>query len=215
MSSFSLECVTHYENLENVDLSSVTPLSETTFHTIKCSASARKELGGENLHLAQIKQIPEELNPQLHGYHRKCYQKFTKATSLKRKNDTSQETNQNVARAKQSSRGSGIIFEQKCMICHSANPLTVKGKKQFIKPVQTFLACSTIEKAAILRKDEEMLRIISGEDLIAKEFHIHQKCYKDYTLIVSKQSSDEQPKHLAEEPIFPRSAGRACTDYES
>ncbi len=166
MSSFSLECVIHNENFENGDLSSVTPLSEATFHTIKCSASA---------------------------------------TSLKRKNDTSQETNKNVARAKRSSRKSGITFEQKCMICHSSNPLTVKGKKHFIKPAQTFLACSTIEKAAILREDEGMLSIISGEDLIAKEFHIHQKCYKDYTLIVSKKSSDEQAKHLDEEQIFPES----------
>ena len=40
-----------------------------------------KKIGGENLHLTQIRHVPEEFNLQLHGYHRKCYQKFTKATS--------------------------------------------------------------------------------------------------------------------------------------
>ena len=204
-----LECIIHYDHLENEELSSVTPLSEETFHTIKRSAKARNELGGENLHLTQIKQIPEEFNSQLHGYHRKCYQKFIKAASLKRKYDTSQESKAaHVARAKRSFRETGTIFEQKCMICHSSKPLTVKGKKQFIKPIQTFLACNTIQQAASLRKDEEMLRMISGEDLIAKEFNIHQKCYKDYTVIVSKNSADTTPKANDEEQVFQESKTR-------
>ena len=45
--------------------------------------------------------------------------------------------------------------------------------------------------------------MISGEDLTAKEFNIHQKCYKDYAVIVSKNSADIIPKVNYEEPVFP------------
>ena len=33
-----------------------------------------------------------------------------------------------------------------------------------------------------------MLLAVTGEDLIAKEFKIHDKCYKDYTCVCSKPS---------------------------
>ena len=38
----------------------------------------------------------------------------------------------------------------------------------------------TLKQSAITRKDEVMMRKISGEDLIAKEAHYHEECRKGY-----------------------------------
>ncbi len=75
------------------------------------------------------------------------------------------------------------------MICKSSRPIKVKGKKQPLKLIQTFSSCQTLQQAAALREDENMLAEISGIDLIAKECKIHTKCYNKYTVICSKQSA--------------------------
>eukprot|EP00112_Aurelia_sp_Birch-Aquarium-sp1_P020544 Seg5318.1 transcript_id=Seg5318.1/GoldUCD/mRNA.D3Y31 product="hypothetical protein" protein_id=Seg5318.1/GoldUCD/D3Y31 len=52
-------------------------------------------------------------------------------------------------------------------------------------------ACAKVKIAAELHNDEEMTLVVSGEDLIAKEFRFHEKCYKDYTRIGSKSTQTE------------------------
>ena len=47
-----------------------------------------------------------------------------------------------------------------------------------------------IREAATLKKDNEMLLATEGQDLIAKEFMMHRKCFKDYTRICSKRPSN-------------------------
>ena len=74
------------------------------------------------------------------------------------------------------------------MKCKSSLPLKVKGKKQFIRVLQTFSACKTVKLAAAIHSDDEMLRQVTGEDLIAKEFKMHLNCYKECTRVCSKQS---------------------------
>ena len=63
-----------------------------------------------------------------------------------------------------------------------------EGKKQFIRVLQTFSACKTVKLASAIHGDDKMLRHITGEDLIAKEFKMHLNCYKEYTRVCSKQS---------------------------
>ena len=74
------------------------------------------------------------------------------------------------------------------MKCKSSRPLKVKGKKQFIGVLQTFSACKTVKLAAAIHSDDEMLRQVTSENLIAKEFKMHLNCYKEYTKVCSKQS---------------------------
>ena len=74
------------------------------------------------------------------------------------------------------------------MKCKSSKPVTLKGKKQYPKNITTEPACKKLKQAARLHNDEHFLFIMSGdEDLIAKEFKMHEKCYKDYTRICSRQ----------------------------
>ena len=66
------------------------------------------------------------------------------------------------------------------MKCKSSKPVTLKGKKQYPKNITTEPACKKLKQAARLHNDEHFLFIMSGdEDLIAKEFKMHEKCYKD------------------------------------
>ena len=73
------------------------------------------------------------------------------------------------------------------MKCKSSNTITVKDKKQFPKTLTTAQACETVKLAAKLQKDEELLSAIVKEDLIAKEFKMHVKCYRDYIHICTKK----------------------------
>ena len=43
-----------------------------------------------------------------------------------------------------------------------------------------------------MKKDEELLLSIRGVDLIAKEFIMHMKCYKDYIQVLSQSAYDEK-----------------------
>ncbi len=62
------------------------------------------------------------------------------------------------------------------MKCKSSKPITTKGKKQFLRILQTHLAFRSIEQAAILGNDDDMLLAFMEEDLIAKEFKMHYAC---------------------------------------
>ena len=73
----------------------------------------------------------------------------------------------------------GTLFPNVCMKCKSSRPLKVKGKKQFIRVLQTFSACKTVKLAAAIHSDGEMLCQVTVEDLIAKKFKMHSNCYKE------------------------------------
>ena len=76
------------------------------------------------------------------------------------------------------------LFQNMCMKCKSSRPLKVKGKKQlFIRVLKTFSASETVKLAAAVHSDDEVLCQVTGEDLIAKEFKMHLKCYKEYTRV--------------------------------
>eukprot|EP00795_Rhopilema_esculentum_P007883 gene7883-13766_t len=73
------------------------------------------------------------------------------------------------------------IFPNHRMIC-SKQRIKVSGKFHFPARMVTKTAEETLTKAATLRNDERMLRLISGVDLIAKEFRKHEKCFLEYTI---------------------------------
>jgi hypothetical protein len=122
-----------------------------------------------------------------------------------------------LKRKRRSREVTGNLFPDVCMICKSSKPLKVKGKKQFIKAIQTFSSCETLKKSAMLRRDEEMLSEISEVDLIAKEFKVHQKCYKTYTLACYKVpvpvSTTETTQEFGE--AIDESEQSSNTDFEA
>ena len=71
----NLKCIIHYEN--QVSYSEIKSLTETNLRRISEAKEKRKELGAKNNHLEQIKQIPEKIDPELHGVHLEpCYKRY-------------------------------------------------------------------------------------------------------------------------------------------
>ena len=69
-----LKCIVHYEN--QLTYSKVKPLSDVNIKRIYEARKKRTELGGQNNHLEQITQIPENVDPNLHGVHLDpCYKR--------------------------------------------------------------------------------------------------------------------------------------------
>ena len=56
--------------------------------------------------------------------------------------------------------------------------------------MQTVSACESIQDAAKLHEDQNMLLRITGQDLIAKEFKMHPKCYREYTRITPRKPTN-------------------------
>ena len=70
--------------------------------------------------------------------------------------------------------------------------IKVKRKKHYATPILTKTGEeATIKKAATLQHDVKILTKIMTEDLIAREFRKHDKCYLSYTRI-SREPSDKQ-----------------------
>ena len=159
--------------------------------------------------------IPKRFVQGQYYVHRLCYQKFIKAVSMQAKKASKKNISyahlSPLKRSKRVTGTPGTLFPNMCMKCKSSRPLKVKGKKQFIRVLQTFSACKTVKLAAAIHSDDEMLRQVAGEgsrckssrplkvkgkklrqvtgeDLIAKEVKMHLNCYKEYTRVCSKQS---------------------------
>ena len=130
----------------------------------------------------------------IHGIHRRCYQKFTKAKSLlkrKRSSDGDEGTSHHHLRTESACASPRqILLPVQCGICEKYM-IKVKGKKNYATPILTITAEATIKKAATLQHDEKMLTKIMTEDLIAREFRKHDKCYLSYTR-TSRETSDKQ-----------------------
>lgn len=207
-------CVVHYPHLA-IEKQNLTALTKETHTRLIQSRDARLRLGGAYYHKEQTENIPERFTEGEHYIHRQCYQNFTKAISILAQRETRGKKkiatrSSPLKRKKRSREPAGTLFPDTCMKCKSSGPIKVKGKKQFLRTLQTHSACNTLQRAATLRNDEEMLLSILGEDLIAKEFKMHPDCYRDYTVVCSKQTAkfDASAEENGEEEVSRK------TDFE-
>ena len=171
MSKF--KCVIHYKHLDTTN-DSLAALNQQILMKLKESKDAGNSLGGDHVHNEQINSVPEILDPEKHGAHRVCCQKFTNAVSVLKRRISSSDIPEK--RQRRSGEFTGTIFPAYCMKCKSSKALTVKGKKQLPKNLTLTSACEQVKRAARLHNDNELLHIIAEEDLIAKEFKMHEKC---------------------------------------
>ena len=149
MSANECKCLIHYEHLA-IENAILTPLNRETFQRLLQSKDARIKLGGAHVHeIKQMNAIPKRFVQGQYHVHCLCYQKFTKAISVKAK----KASEKNIGHAhlsppkrrKRATGTTGTLFPNMCMKCKSSRPLKVKGKKQFIRVLQTFSACKTIK----------------------------------------------------------------------
>lgn len=187
-------CVVHYNNFSSD--ATLTSLTDISYATLLKSKDIRTSLGGENHHFQQCQSIPvQNYNPGLHGYHRQCYQKFTKAKTIKPSvidsTATAESTSHYILRgSSEPSTSSRVLFPDTCGICNK-HIIKVKGKKQYPVTIVTRIAADTLKKAAELHDDQEMLTKVRTADLIAMEFRKHERCYLQYTRITRDKTPDE------------------------
>ena len=106
----------------------MTAPNQQTLKKLNESKDARNSLGNDHVHNEQIDGVPEILDPEKHGAHRVCYQKFTNAVSVLKRRTSSSDIPEK--RQRRSGEFTGTIFPAYCMKCKSSKALTVKGKKQ-------------------------------------------------------------------------------------
>ena len=113
-------------------------------------------LAGDHIHQPQINNLPKVYNEGTNqGYHRECYQKFSKATSILRSNE-----NANAKCATQRSMRTGelgkTLFPDYCMVYKSNRPVVAKGKKHYHRCLITDNADHSIRETAGLHNDASM-----------------------------------------------------------
>ena len=142
------------------------PLNRETFQRLLQSKDARINLGGAHVHEKQMNAIFQRFVQGQYYVHRLCYQKFTKAVSVQAKKALKKNIGHAhlspLKRSKRATGTPGTLFPNMCMKCKSSRPLKVKGKKQFIRVLQTFSACKTVKLAAAIHSDDEIHPCITG-----------------------------------------------------
>lgn len=151
--------------------------------------------------------LPEQLDGKC-GYHRICYKDFT-ALPCNTDMDVDEADKLSVAtpllRSKvdhpTTSTSAVGIFEPICIFCKKNRKTQGRNKPEETPAhLETKQGGQSIEDAARLLNDQELLAKISGQDLIAKELKIHHSCRKNYIAKSKRikdpdQTSTEQTDH--------------------
>jgi len=142
--------------------------------------------------------IPESLSGadlEAIGYHRGCYQNFTKNQDRLKSSVTSNEASTSRSPRKPPSSSAMQLFPPECIFCQRLE-LKVLGKtERCIKfPVfkdkdgaLKFPTWKQIEPQALELENSALYRMVQGEDLFAREAQFHQSCRKSFNLKYGNQ----------------------------
>ena len=197
-----LTCIIHYST-DNQD-QEVKKLTDESIASITNAANVRQaQRKGSSARLDEICcKIPDMYDRNIHGFHRKCYQKCTNVSRLSVDSDETQ-TDVNAADSRKSGRKASssvstcqLFPQDQCLFC----PLTKKIRRGVVEPLSR---CETddgearIKAAAKEKNDYVMLGKIDGVDLQAKEARFHGSCRREYTRIEdSRRSVDVTDEEL-------------------
>ena len=175
--NISRKCVIHFDITSCNNY--ISPLTPTTWSKIRSSIDHFNVHGSSKIINDVSENIPHTPDFDNHGFHRGCYQRFT---CIKRKLCT---TDNEPPKKKRMRSGNNILFpSNSCVICNKETRwLKLKGKKIRDKLVKcvTKDAEKNLKDAAMIKKDNELLRKINCVDLIATQVHYHTECRKLYT----------------------------------
>lgn len=126
--------------------------------------------------------IPNEMS-EGHGYHRDCYNHFTKHVDRLKCTESTELTESTRKVPRKLSVDKIALFAKDCIFCNKAGAITVRkaGTKTTEVP-QKFASdgWKTIVQCAESKNDEKLLVRIRGYDLFASEAHFHAKCRRKY-----------------------------------
>ena len=189
-------CILHIDGIQHLDF---TPFSEikvpvheklAQLHTIR---DKRLEEPIESKYRLEdvCKRIPETLEDKdLHaiGYHRGCYQYFTKNLDRLKGRQASNEPPS--SRPCRSSRSATSLFPPECIFCDKLE-VKVSGKTERCTKFAVFKtkagsikdpSWKQITLRALEMNIQSLSRKVQGEDLFAREANFHPSCRKSFNL---------------------------------
>ena len=182
-------CIIHYESVESLtELVQLRDLESWTNLLKAAKIRAYSPLTG----IA----TKEDEFPKV-SYHATCRSSFTMKRDLNALTTKSKDNQNTQSIVRQSIRLLQSItlrecgkLERKCIFCNKEKKY-VKRKLDSFFPITEMRACKTLLDASEMRNDDR-LRALCSEDLIAKEAFYHKTCYKEYTRILTKTEHTEE-----------------------
>jgi hypothetical protein len=118
-----------------------------------------------------------------HGYHRDCYQHFTKHLDRLVPVPDYRETYPSEARTSRRTNPEDFCFAKDCIFCNKEGRIGIKRSGCWTSESTTQFASDswkTVFDRATNQKDEKLLIRIRGYDLFAAGAHFHPSCRKKY-----------------------------------
>lgn len=196
-----LHCIVHFN--EQKSDKHIRSLSDTSFHKIRESMRMRQASEDVDVGMESVcTQIPTNYVKNIHGAHRKCYQKFTNIGHIKsRKRPHSDQTEKDgpSSSKKKRSTSSAVLFpSDQCIFCEKRRIQSRKSSEYLTKCV-TSTAAESIQEAAEQKKDFALLGKIKDVDLCAREAYYHNSCRKSYTRKDDRHAHYEVDEELVEQ----------------
>ena len=153
-SDLGKQCIVHFESTANEEIGNLTDVS---FSKIQEVANKRATYSSSNDRLEGIcSNIPNALDRERHGIHRRCYQLFTNISRQEKRKSTALEQPHTISKRSRSSDTHQVLFPQICIFCDKKE-IKVKGTKQKLIKCVTKCAEDSIKKAVTEKGDEGLL----------------------------------------------------------
>lgn len=163
------ECIIHDNNTKDKEIK---PLTTASIAKIKYVSKAK-----------EVSVLPDVIDPNKHGFHRRCYQIFTNTKYITKEQSSSTiQTPERHQRTSNMSPGTSL-FPPECIICKKSSKKIYDKRKNCYEPLTTCVTTISVDSimaSAKQKSDAEMLAL-SDIDLIAKEAKYHNSCRRDYT----------------------------------
>lgn len=196
----SVCCILHVTGIQHGDFTPLSNVKGTAAEKLAQMHDIREKrllepLDSPNRMEEVCSQIPESLagaDLQVIGYHRGCYQNFTKNQDRLKSSSTSQELKASKSRSprRQSSSSAIQLFPPECIFCQRLE-VKVSGKTERCTKFAVFKdkegalrepTWKQIEPRALELGHSSLYRMVQGEDLFAREAQFHQSCRKAFNL---------------------------------
>ena len=188
------------------------------FEAIKTISNLRQQqpIGSTSRMNNICKSIPETLNQEVHGYHRACYNKFSKNKDRLVQLDASDSSDGSGKSSKRSSSDK-ILFAKDCIFCTKEGRKWhgKKGKGSVSEKTTVFDmgGGKTVQEQAERKHDEKLLIRIRGKCLFSVEVHYHPSCRRQYTRMtgLGRSQDDQQRRRQMEmEQAHSKSFDKLC-----
>ena len=163
--------------------SKLIPFNKHKFQISNKNKDARRQLSGEYAYEQQNKSIPSCFDSSKHDVYIKCYKKFTMSSKIARRKSEGEETStlNKTKRVQRSVECAKQFFPNECRISIYSGANKIKCKKSFPHLLTLQTSPDAIVRFTNVKKDGEILKIVSHGKLLEREFMDHGKCYREYT----------------------------------